>query len=140
MRSTITCPVTAFSSRLQLTVYLDLPKSCRQFGLLKKKASGRYKARIIARGFEQKDGEHFDSTDKTSPVVNDITISIVLTIIVMAGFWAEVVDVNGAFLTAEIDPKHTLYVTVPQGLEKYYPGNVVLLLKRTLFGVGWTTL
>jgi hypothetical protein len=98
------------------------------------KASGRYKAHITARGFEQKDGEHFDSTDKTSPVVNDITINIVLTINVMAGFWAEVVDVKGAFLTAEFDPKHTLYVTVPQGLAKYYPGNVVLLLKRTLHG------
>jgi hypothetical protein len=66
--------------------------------------------------------------------VNDITIIIVLTIIVMAVFWAEVVDEKGAFLTAEFDPKHTLYVTVPQGSEKYYPGNVVLLLKRTLYG------
>jgi hypothetical protein len=60
---------------------------------------------ITARGFEQKDGEHFDSTDKSSPVVNDITIKIVLTIILMAGFWAEVMDVKGAFLTAEFDPK-----------------------------------
>jgi hypothetical protein len=53
----------------------------------------------------------------------DVTINIVLTIIVMAGFRAEVVDVKRAFLTAEFDPKHTLYGTVPQGLEKYYPGK-----------------
>jgi hypothetical protein len=52
--------------------------------VMKKKTGGRYKARITARGFEQRDGEHFDATDKASPVVNDITIRIILTPIVMA--------------------------------------------------------
>jgi hypothetical protein len=67
-------------------------------------------------------------------VVNDITIRIVLTLIVMAGFWTEIVDVRGAFLTAEFEQGHQMYVSVPKGFEKYYPGNVVLLLKRTLYG------
>jgi hypothetical protein len=62
-------------------------------GMMKKKTGGRYKARITARGFEKKDGEHFDSIEKVSPVVNDITIRIILALIVMAGFWAEIVDV-----------------------------------------------
>jgi hypothetical protein len=76
--------------------------------VLKKKASGRYKARVTARGFEQVDGEHFDSADKASPVVNDVTIRLVMTIIVMAGMWAEIVDVKGAFLTATFEPGHTI--------------------------------
>jgi hypothetical protein len=66
-------------------------------------------------------------------VVNDITIRIVLTLIVMAGFWTEIVDVRGVFLTAEFEQGHQMYVSVPKGFEKYYPGNVVLLLIRTLF-------
>jgi hypothetical protein len=100
----------------------------------KKKASGRYKARITARGFERRDGEHFDSSNKASPVVSDSTIRIILTLIVMAGFWAETVDVRGAFLTAEFEEGHKMFVTVPKGFEKYYPGNVVLLLTRTPYG------
>jgi hypothetical protein len=78
--------------------------------------------------------EYFDSADKASPVVNDVTIRLVMTIIVMAGIWAEIVDVKGAFLTATFEPGHTMYVTIPKGFEKYFPTNVVLLLKRTLYG------
>jgi hypothetical protein len=76
--------------------------------VMKKKASGRFKARITARGFEQRDGDHFDSSDKASPVVNDITNRIILALIVMAGFWTEIVDVRGAFLTAEFDHNHKM--------------------------------
>jgi hypothetical protein len=39
--------------------------------VMKKKVSGRDKARITARGCEQRVGEHFDSSDKASPVIND---------------------------------------------------------------------
>jgi hypothetical protein len=102
--------------------------------VMKKTASGRFKARITAREFEQRDGDHVDSSDKASPVMNDIKIRIILALIVMAGFWTEIVDVRGAFLTAEFDPNHKMYVSVPKGFEKYFPGNVVLLLKKTLYG------
>jgi hypothetical protein len=51
----------------------------------------------------------------------------------MAGFSAEVVDVKGAFLTAEFDPNHKIYIIVPKGFEHHHPGNVVLLLKRKSF-------
>jgi hypothetical protein len=102
--------------------------------VMKKKANGRYKARITARGYEQRDGKHFNSSDKASPVVNEITIRIVFTLIVMVGWWSEIVDVKVAFLTAEFEKNHKMYVTIPRGFEKYYPKNVVLLLKRTLYG------
>jgi hypothetical protein len=55
--------------------------------VMRKKANGRYKARITAREFEQRDGEHFDSNDKKSSVVNDTTIRIIFTLIVVASFW-----------------------------------------------------
>jgi hypothetical protein len=67
-------------------------------------------------------------------VVNDITTRIIFTLIVVADLWTEIVDVRGAFLNAEFDDGHKMYVTVPKGFEKNFPGNVVLLLKRTLYG------
>jgi Reverse transcriptase (RNA-dependent DNA polymerase) len=76
--------------------------------VLKKKANGVYKGRITARGYEQQDGEHYDSNDKASPVVNDITIRIALVLIVMGSLWAEIVDVKGAFLTADFEPHHKI--------------------------------
>jgi predicted RNA-binding protein with PUA-like domain len=38
-----------------------------------KKAEGTYRARLTARGYEQTDGLHFDSSDTSAPVVNGIT-------------------------------------------------------------------
>jgi hypothetical protein len=67
-------------------------------------------------------------------VVNDITIRIIFTLIVMANIWTEVVDVRSAFLTAEFEPNHQMFVTVPKGFERNFPKNVVLLLKKTLYG------
>jgi hypothetical protein len=102
--------------------------------LMKKKANGKYKARITARGYEQREGEHFDSSDKASPIATDITIRINFTLIVTAGFWTEIVDVRGAYFSAEFDSSHRMYVSVPKGFENRFPDNVVLLLKRTLYG------
>jgi hypothetical protein len=52
-----------------------------------------------------------------------------LTLIVLGKLYAElVVDVKGAFLTTEFDPKHKMYVTVPKGFKQYYPTDVLLLL------------
>ena len=102
---------------------------------MKKKASGTYRARMVARGFEQIDGEHYDEHDKASPVVCEITIRIMFVLMLMAGFWAEVVDVCGAFLLGDFEPGHQIYIEVPQGFEKYYPPGVVLLLNKTLYGL-----
>ena len=101
---------------------------------MKKKSNGTYRARTVARGFEQIDGEPYDEHDKSSPVVSDITIRIVLVIMLMAQFWAEVMDVCGAFLIPTFKPEHKMYVEVPQGFEKFYPPGVVLLLLKTLYG------
>ena len=51
---------------------------------MKKKANGTYRARLNARGFEQVDGKHYDKTQISSPVVNEITVRMILTLICMA--------------------------------------------------------
>jgi hypothetical protein len=36
---------------------------------------------LAARGFEQVDGIHYDESDKAAPVINDITVRIILVLI-----------------------------------------------------------
>lgn len=101
---------------------------------MKKKASGRFRARLNARGYEQVDGEHYDEDAKSAPVVSEATIMIVFILMVMAGWVAHVIDVKGAFLHGVFEKGRKVYMEVPQGFEKFYPGNVVLLLLKTLYG------
>jgi hypothetical protein len=113
---------------------------------MKKKANGTYCARMNARGYEQVNGEHYDKMMKgAAPVANKITIRMILVLIVMASGAASVIDINGAFLNGELDEHVKCYLEVPEGFEKYYSPNVMLMLLRTLYGMiqaacaFWTT-
>jgi len=102
---------------------------------MKKKTNGDLRARLNARGFEQTDSLHYNEDDKAAPVVNDVTIRIVLIMIVLAAWWAELLNVKGAFLNGRFQNGEQLYMTVPQGFEKFYPPNVMLLLLQTIYGL-----
>ena len=54
-------------------------------------------------------------------MVNKITISV------MAGWYAEVVDVRGAFLHGEFGEGRRLYMEVPEGFENFYLVGCLLL-------------
>jgi len=47
---------------------------------MKKKANGRSRARVNARGFLHVDGEHYNSDNISSPVTNEATIRVVLVL------------------------------------------------------------
>ena len=85
---------------------------------MKKKANGTYRARLNARGFEQREGEHFDITDIASPVVNDITIRVVLVLMLMLNLCGHLMDVKGAFLNGKFRNGEVLYIYVPEGFEE----------------------
>ena len=97
---------------------------------MKKKASGVYRARLAAQGFKQRAGVSYYPHDIMSPVVHEITVHIMLVLMIMALSHAGIIDVKGAFLKASFDPKHKVYMEIPKGFEKFYPKNVVLLLKK----------
>jgi hypothetical protein len=65
---------------------------------MKKKSSGTLCGRVNVRGFKQIGGQHYNGTSISAPVTNAVTIRIVLTIMLMQGGIAHVVDVKGAFL------------------------------------------
>ena len=102
---------------------------------MKKKANGQYRARLVARGFKQTHGKSFEYHDILSPVVHDIMVRIVLTILLMSGWAAHIVDVNGAFLLGEFRENEHIYMKVPKGFECFYSLDVLLYLHKTLYGV-----
>ena len=115
----------------------DVPKDAKILSstwAMKKKSNGVYRARVNARGYEQVDGEHYDSKSIAAPVTNDMTIRVVLVLMIMAEWLARILDVKGAFLCGKMKPTERVYMGVPQGFEKHYK-NVLLLLLATLYGL-----
>ena len=81
---------------------------------MKKKASGVYHAQLAARGFKQRAGVSYDPRDIMSTVVHEITVCIMLVLMIMALWHAEIIDVKGSFLKAFFDPKHKVYMEIPK--------------------------
>lgn len=103
---------------------------------MKMKSNETFRARINMRGYEQIDGEHYDSASISSPVTNDVSIRVILTILIMAGYNAYMVDVKGAFLHGQFDGGETLYCKIPEGFTDVYdPKKYCWLLKKSAYGL-----
>ena len=63
----------------------------------------RFKALLIAKGFNQRLG--LDYKETSSPIVKPTTIHIVLTIVFMQGWSLRQLDVNNAFLHGHLTEK-----------------------------------
>ena len=116
----------------------DVPKGAKVLTstwAMKQKADGTLRARLNARGFEQKAGEHYEETGVSSPVVNEASIFLILILTCMAGWYMELNDVNGAFLNGLFSHGEKPYMYVPKGFERYYPSGMVLLLLKTIYGL-----
>ena len=64
-----------------------------------------------------------------------MTIHIVLILMIMAGWYAEVLDVRGAFLHGVCADGEEIYMEVPQGFERWYSNQHELLLLRAIYGL-----
>ena len=102
---------------------------------MKHKADGTLRARVTARGYEQKAEEHYEGTGVSSPVVNEASIFIILILIVMARMYAELNNAHGAFLEGLFSHGEKLHMKIPRGFEKFYPYDVALLLLKMLHGL-----
>ncbi|GJW12069.1 putative RNA-directed DNA polymerase [Tanacetum coccineum] len=100
---------------------------------IKYKSSGdidRYKARYVAKGYNQKEGIDFDET--FSPVVKIVTVRCVINLAVQYDWSIFQLDVNNAFLYGDLD--ETVYMSLPEGF--FNPGdNRVCRLKKSLYGL-----
>ena len=88
----------------------------------------RYKARLVARGFEQVHGIDFDET--YAPVTKINSIKLLLSVAADQDLEIKQLDFDTAFLNARLD--HTVYLTLPPGTGQ--EGQVVKLIK-SLYGL-----
>jgi hypothetical protein len=102
---------------------------------MKKKLNGIFHARLNARGYEQVAGKHYDANSIADPVTSKMTIHIILTLLLMAGWYGELLDVKGVFLHGEFNEGKVLFMDVPEGFKKYYPVGVRLLLLKMMYGL-----
>jgi hypothetical protein len=93
----------------------------------------RYKARLVARGFQQKEGIDYNET--FSPTVRMKTLKIVLAIAAERDYEMKQIDFDTAFLNANV--KEEIYVKIPQGYQSndsQVNGNKVLRLVKAIYG------
>ena len=78
---------------------------------------------------------HYIPESISDPVTNPNTIRIAMTLWAMNAKWiAVVLDVEGAFLQGKFKDGEELYMSIPQGWEEFYPGDVVLRMNVPIYG------
>ena len=91
----------------------------------------RYKARLVVKGFQQKEG--VDYNEIFSPIVKLTTIRLVLKIVAAENLHLEQLDVKTAFLHGDLEEE--LYMRQPEGFIKEDKKNLVCRLKKSLYGL-----
>ncbi|RVX16420.1 Retrovirus-related Pol polyprotein from transposon TNT 1-94 [Vitis vinifera] len=93
--------------------------------------SKRYKARLVVKGFQQKEG--IDYTEIFSPVVKMSTIRLVLGMVAVENLHLEQLDVKTAFLHGDLE--EDLYMIQPEGFIVQGQENLVCKLRKSLYGL-----
>ena len=79
--------------------------------------SRRYMARLVVRGFEQREGIDFEET--FAPVAKFTTVRMMLALATHFDWKVEQMEVKTAFLYPEI--KEEVYIKMPEGYKLFYP-------------------
>ena len=91
----------------------------------------RYKARLVVQGFFQIYG--VDYTDTCSPVAKFVSIRIILALCVQLGLLIHTMDVDTAFLNADLD-EH-IWVKIPEGTRLAVGDVGIYKLVMLLYGL-----
>ncbi|GJV41058.1 ribonuclease H-like domain-containing protein [Tanacetum coccineum] len=117
---------------------VDLPVGRKTIGSkwvwkIKYKSNGEiesYKARLVSKGFNQREGIDFDET--FSPVVKIVTIRCLINLAMQSGWSLFQMDINNAFLYGDLE--ETVYITLPPGYFLYNETKVCQL-NKSLYGL-----
>ena len=107
-----------------------------------------YRARLVVKGYEQIPG--VDYTESFAPTANDTTTRIVIVYAMSKreeGWVIDKIDIETAFLEAELDEDDRVFVEIPDGIEwviddltdatktEEYKRNNVWLLTKAMYGL-----
>jgi len=113
---------------------VDLPKNRRAIRnrwVFNQKADGRYRARLVAKGYSQVEGIDFD--ELFSPVVRYETARLLLGIAALENWDILSVDVKTVYLYGKLDEE--IYMEQPEGFRLPGHENKVWRLRRALYGL-----
>lgn len=95
----------------------------------------KFKARLVARGFEQREGSEFEET--FAPAFRMESLRILFAIAAFHGMVVHVVDAVSAFVGSDLDK--TIFIELFDGIEDFGPsaerGRSVLELMKSLYGL-----
>ncbi|GJZ61742.1 retrovirus-related pol polyprotein from transposon RE1, partial [Tanacetum coccineum] len=91
----------------------------------------RYKARVVAKGFNQK--ESIDHIETFTPMAKMVTVKTILVLASTSNWHIHQLDINNAFLHGDLHEE--VYIAMPTGYNKPHPPNVVCRLKKSLYGL-----
>jgi hypothetical protein len=91
----------------------------------------KYKARFVARGFSQKEGEDYDET--FAPVARYTSIRVIISLSASMGWNLHQMDVKTTFLNGAIEEE--VYIEQPQGFEVHSRDAHISRLKKDLYGL-----
>nr|GEX38224.1 hypothetical protein [Tanacetum cinerariifolium] len=94
----------------------------------------RYQARLVIRGFDQKEGVDYKHT--FSLVAKAATVRVLIAITTAKGWPLHQLDINNAFLRGFVDEK--IYMKPPEGYTKATQGQVCKL-NKSLYGLKQTS-
>src|SRR6266702_6848172 len=113
---------------------VDLPpgrKAVKNKWVFKLKSDGRYRARLVAKGFTQIPGIDFNET--FSPVAHFESLRLLLALAALEDWHVHQMDVKSAFLNGMLEEE--IYMEQPQGFIMSGQETRVCRLKKALYGL-----
>jgi hypothetical protein len=109
-----------------------VPITCKWVFKVKTKSDGsiaRYKARLVARGFQQTQGQDYDET--FAPVAHMTIVRTMIAVVATRSWTISQMDIKNAFLSDDLHEE--VYMQPPPGVDT--PPGHVCRLRRALYGL-----